>query len=80
MESKEVWSTTYNIKSSWWVGTKILKLVKKKYSAIEAFRTSLREVVFTVEGKDEVKKQEIYDLMMKNGAKEVEMVSGLSSV
>ena len=80
MESKEIWSTTYNVKSSWWVGREILNLVKKKYHPVSAFRTSFREVVFTVEGKDEHKKQEIYGLLMKNGAKEVEMVSGLSNV
>jgi hypothetical protein len=80
MESKEIWSTTYNVKSSWFIGRKILKLVKEKHHPISAFRTGFNEVVFTLDGKDDAKKQEIYGLLIKNGAKEVEMVSGLSTV
>jgi len=80
MELKEVLSTTYNVKSSWLVGRKILKLVKEKYRPFSAFRTSFNEVVFTVEGKDDAKKEEIYGLLIKNGAKEVDMVSGLTTV
>ena len=57
MELKEVLSTTYNVKSSWLVGRKILKLVKEKYRPFSAFRTSFNEVVFTVEGKDDAKKE-----------------------
>jgi hypothetical protein len=79
MESKEVLSTTYNVKSSWWVGRKILKLVKEKYHPFSDFRTSFNEVVFTAEGKHDAK-EEIYGLLIKNGAKEVDMVSGITTV
>jgi len=80
MELKEVSTTTYNVKSSWGVGRKILKLVKEKYRPISAFRTSFNEVVLTLEGNDDAKKEEIYGLLIKNGAKEVDMVSGITTV
>ena len=80
MELKEVFTTTYNVKSSWEVGRKILKLVKGKYHPVSAFRTSFNEVVFTVEGNDNAKKEEIHGLLIKNGAKEVDMVSGITTV
>ena len=80
MELKEVFTTTYNVKSSWGVGRKILKLVKEKYRPLLAFRTSFNEVVFTVEGQDDAKKEEIHGLLIKNGAKEVDMVSGITTV
>jgi hypothetical protein len=75
MESSQTWSNTFTVKCGWWAGRKILKLVKK-YNALCAFRTGFNEVVFTIR-EDDIKKQEIYKLLLQNGAKEINMTSGM---
>jgi hypothetical protein len=75
MEQSQIWSTTYTIKCRWWAGRKILKLVKK-YNTLFAFRTAFDEVVFAIR-EDDARKEEIYKLLLQNGAKEINMKSGM---
>jgi hypothetical protein len=75
MEQSQIWSTTYTVKCKWWAGRKILKLVKK-YNALCAFRSAFDEVVFAIR-EDDARKEEIYKLLLQNGAKEINMKSGM---
>ncbi|HYA83663.1 MAG TPA: hypothetical protein VEH06_09490 [Candidatus Bathyarchaeia archaeon] len=75
MEQSQIWSTSYTIKCRWWAGRKILKLVKK-YNTLFAFRTAFDEVVFAIR-EDDARKEEIYKLLLQNGAKEINMKSGM---
>jgi len=75
MEQSQIWSTTYTVKCRWWAGRKILKLVKK-YNVLCAFRTAFDEVVFAIREHD-ARKEEIYKLLLQNGAKEINMKSGM---
>ena len=74
LEQFQVWSTTFTVKCRWWPGMKILKLVRK-YDALCAFRTRFNEIVFTIRGDDT--EHEIYKLLLQNGAKEINMASGM---
>lgn len=74
MEPSQIWSTTFTVKCGWWAGGKILKL-RKKYNALSAFRTGFNEIVFTIKGDDTEHK--IYKLLLQNGAKEINMTSGM---
>ena len=75
MEQSQIWSTSYTIKCRWWAGRKILKLVKK-YNTLFAFRTAFDEVVFAIR-EDDARKEEIYKILLQNGAKEINMKSGM---
>ena len=75
MEQSQIWSTSYTIKCRWWAGRKILKLVKK-YNTLFAFRTAFDGVVFAIREHD-ARKEEIYKLLLQNGAKEINMKSGM---
>jgi hypothetical protein len=74
VEPSQIWSTTFTVKCGWWAGRKVLKLVKK-YNALCAFRTGFNEIVFTIRGDDT--EHEIYKLLLQNGAKEINMTSGM---
>jgi hypothetical protein len=75
MEQSQIWSTTYTVKCRWWAGRKILKLVKK-YNALCSYRTAFDEVVFAIR-EDDARKEEIYKFLLQNGAKEINMKSGM---
>jgi hypothetical protein len=70
-------SATFTVKCGWWAGRKILKLIIK-HNPLFAFRTEFNEVVFGIIGTDDDKKQEIYKLLLQNGAKEIRMAPGMS--
>jgi hypothetical protein len=74
MEPSQIWSTTFTVKCGWWAGWKILKLLKK-HNTLSAFRTGFNEIVFTIRGDDTEHK--IYKLLLQNGAKEINMTSGM---
>jgi hypothetical protein len=65
-------SITFTVKSNWWTGRKILKLVKKQ--VLYAYRSGLNEIVLTVRADD---KEKIYKLLLKNKVKEIKMTSGM---
>jgi len=48
----------------------------KKYNVLCAFRTAFDEVVFAIREHD-ARKEEIYKLLLQNGAKEINMKSGM---
>lgn len=70
-------SATFSVKCGWWAGRKILKLVKK-YDPLFAFRTEFNEIVFSIRGVNDDKKEEIYKLLLLNGVKEIGVTSGIS--
>jgi hypothetical protein len=70
----QIWSTTFTVKCGWWDGRKILNLVKK-YNVLCAFRTGFNEIVFTIRGDDT--EHEIYKLLLQNGARGINMASGM---
>jgi hypothetical protein len=74
MEQSQIWST-YTVKCRWRAGRKILKLLKK-YNTLCAFRTAFDEVVFAIR-EDDARKEEIYKLLLQNGAKQINMKSGM---
>jgi hypothetical protein len=78
VEHSQIWSTTYTVR--WWAGRKILKLVKKynalRFACYHAFRTAFDEVVFAIR-EDDARKEEIYKFLLQNGAKEINMKSGM---
>jgi hypothetical protein len=74
MVPSQIWSTTFTVKCAWWAGRKILKLLKK-YDTLCAFRTGFNEIVFTIRGDDT--EHEIYKLLLQNGAKEINIASGM---
>lgn len=80
VEHSQIWSTTYTVKCRWWAGRKILKLVKKynalRFACYHAFRTAFDEVVFAIR-EDDARKEEIYKFLLQNGAKEINMKSGM---
>jgi hypothetical protein len=65
-------SITFTVKSNWWPGRKILKLVKKQ--VLYAYRSGLNEIVLTVRADD---KEKIYKLLLQNKVKEIKMTSGM---
>jgi hypothetical protein len=65
-------SITFTVKSNWWTGRKILKLVKKQ--VLSAYRSGLNEIVLTVRADD---KEKIYKLLLQNKVKEIKMSSGM---
>jgi len=74
MVSSQIWSTTFTVECGWWAGRKILKLLKK-YNALCAFRTRFNEIVFTIRGDDT--EHEMYKLLLQNGARGINMASGM---
>ena len=74
MVSSQIWSTTFTVKCGWWAGRKILKLLKK-YNTLSAFRTGFNEIVFNIRGDDT--EHEIYKLLLQNGARGINMASGM---
>jgi hypothetical protein len=62
--------TTFTVGCNWWTGQKILRLVKK-YNPVTASRTEFNEIVFSIIGLNDEKKQEIYELLLQNGAKKI---------
>jgi hypothetical protein len=62
----------FHSKCGWWAGGKILL---KKHNTLSAFRTGFNEIVFTIRGDDTEHK--IYKLLLQNGAKEINMTSGM---
>ena len=74
VELSQIWSTTFTVKCGWWAGRKILKLLKE-HNTLSAFRTGFNEIVFTIRGNDT--EHQIYKLLLQNGAKEIDMTSGM---
>jgi hypothetical protein len=65
-------SIIFTVKSNWWTGRKILKLVKKQ--VLSAYGSGLNEIVLTVRADD---KEKIYKLLLQNKVKEINMSSGM---
>lgn len=74
VELSQIWSTTFTVKCGWWVGRKILKLLKE-HNALCAFRTEFNEIVYTIRGNDT--EHQIYKLLLQNGARGISMTSGM---
>jgi hypothetical protein len=70
----QIWSTTFTVKCGWWAGRRILKLLRK-YNTLRAFRTEFNEIVFTIRGDDT--EHQIYKLLLQNGARGINMTSGM---
>jgi hypothetical protein len=70
----QIWSTTFTVKCGWWAGRRILKLLRK-YNTLCAFRTEFNEIVFTIRGDDT--EHQIYKLLLQNGARGINMTSGM---
>jgi hypothetical protein len=50
----------------------------KKYNPLFAFRTEFNDIVFSIRGVNDDKKEDIYKFLLRNGVKEIGVTSGTS--